>query len=539
MNISSGLNEMAASPMLPQSVLFIYGPPASGKSTIARALAESLNLPFWDLDSEIENYSGMRIPEIFALEGEDGFRQLEKRILDLILGKVRGVVALGGGALLDPENRAKVESSGMVICLSAPAEKLAERLETQDHVRPLLEEGNGGQGALQAKIEQLLERRAAHYASFPFKLSTANKSPQSAAWEVQIRLGVFHVKGMGNGYDVRIRQGGIDGLGEALLSRDMNGPLVLVSDETVGKLYGSRVQKSLQGCGFDCQIALIPPGEIYKSMESVSSLWESFINAGLERSSSVIALGGGVIGDLTGFAAATFQRGIAWVVLPTTLLAMTDASMGGKTAVDLPQGKNLVGAFHPPQLVLADPDTLASLPQAELRSGLAEVVKAGIIGDAVLFQQCALGWEAVCKDWNEIVRRAMAVKIEVIQQDPYEQGSRAALNLGHTIGHALESASAYTLRHGEAVSIGMVVEARIAEKIGLAEPGLADMLTEVLSGLGLPTTWPRQISRKDVLFAMEVDKKRRAGKVRFSLPVHVGEVKVGCEVEDLDRLILS
>jgi shikimate kinase / 3-dehydroquinate synthase len=538
-NVSSGLNEMEIPTVLPQSVLFIYGPPASGKSTTARALAESLNLPYWDLDSEIENYSGMTIPEVFALEGEEGFRHLEKRILDLLLGKVRGVVALGGGALLDPENHAKVTSSGIVICLSAPSEKLAERLESQDVARPLLKEGDDGKGDLQAKIEHLLNRRAAHYASFPFQLNTANKSPRTAAWEVQIRLGIFHVKGMGEGYDVRIRPGGIDSLGEAVLSRDLKGPFVLVSDETVGDLYGARVHKSLQSCGFECHLVLIPPGEAYKSMDSVSHLWQAFINAGLERNSTVVALGGGVIGDLTGFTAATFHRGIPWVVLPTTLLAMTDASLGGKTAVDLPQGKNLVGAFHPPRLVLADPHTLASLPQAELRSGLAEVIKVGIIGDADLFEQCSRGWESVSQDWNEIVRRAIAVKIQVIEQDPFEQGLRAALNFGHTIGHALEAASAYTLRHGEAVSIGMVIETRISEQIGLAEPGLADKLVDVLTALGLPASWPEQINREDVLRAIGVDKKRSSGMVRFSLPLRIGEVQVGCEIDDLDKLVLA
>ena len=522
-------------PTLPQSVLFIYGPPASGKSTVAKALSESLDLPYWDLDSEIESYSGMTIPEIFALEGEDGFRQLEKRILDLLLGKVRGVVALGGGALLDPENRNRVESSGVVICLSAPVEKLAERLESQDIVRPLLEDESGGSDGLRNQMEQLLERRSAHYASFPFQLNTDQKSPQSAAWEVQIRLGVFNVKGMGKGYDVRVRQGGLDNLGEVLSSRESVGPVMLVSDEIVGGLYGPRAQASLKTSGYDCHLILFPAGEASKTMETVSHLWDAFIKAGVERGSTVVALGGGVVGDLAGFAAATFHRGIPWVVVPTTLLSMADASLGGKTGVDLLHGKNLVGAFHPPSLVLADPDTLATLPEAELRAGLAEVVKAAVIGDPALFERCAQGWQAISQDWDEAVRRAMAVKIEVIQKDPFEQDLRACLNLGHTIGHALEAVSAYRLRHGEAVSIGLVAEARLSEQIGLAEAGLADSLAQTLTGLGLPVDWPDPISRKDVLHAMIVDKKRSGGKVRFSLPVRIGEVKVGCEIDNLDR----
>ena len=524
-------------PTLPQSVLFMYGPPGAGKSTVARALSESLNLPYWDLDKEIETYSGMTIPEIFALEGEDGFRELEKRILDLLLGKVRGVVALGGGALLDPENRARVESCGKVICLSAPAEQLAERLQSQEEIRPLLADESDGQDALRAQLGQVLERRAAHYASFPFQLNTSHKSPQSAAWETQIRLGVFHVKGMGPGYDVRVRAGGLDNLGGALLSRQLIGPVVVVSDQIVGELYGLRAQAALNSSGFDSHLVLIPPGETHKSMESVSILWKAFIDAGLERTSTVIALGGGVVGDLSGFAAATFLRGIPWVVVPTTLLAMADASLGGKTGVDLQYGKNLVGAFHAPTLVLADPDTLTTLPEAELRAGLAEVVKAGVIGDTNLFEHCAKGWEPVSQDWNEIVRRAMAVKVQVIQADPFEQDRRAALNLGHTIAHALESASAYNLRHGEAVAIGMVKEARLSERMGLAKAGLADTISEVLSGLGLPVAWPDGLSWENVLRAMSVDKKRAGGKLRFSLPVQIGEIKVGCEIDDLAKLI--
>jgi len=245
----------------------------------------------------------------------------------------------------------------------------------------------------------------------------------------------------------------------------------------------------------------------------------------------VLALGGGVVGDAAGFAAATFLRGVPWVALPTSLLAMVDASLGGKTGVDLPQGKNLVGAFYPPRLVLADPQTLDTLPEAELRAGMAEVIKAGVIGDPELFELCAHGWDALHLNLGEVVRRAMAVKISVIEEDPYEKGRRAALNLGHTLGHAVELVSGFQLRHGEAVAIGMVAEARLAERLEIAEPGLADEIERVLRELGLPVTIPAELDRQAVLSVMQVDKKRLDGSVRFALPVRLGETRVGVNVD--------
>jgi 3-dehydroquinate synthase len=263
------------------------------------------------------------------------------------------------------------------------------------------------------------------------------------------------------------------------------------------------------------------------------------LQAGLERGSPVVALGGGVVGDLAGFAAATFLRGVPWIAVPTTLLAMVDASLGGKTAIDLPQGKNLVGAFHPPRLVLADPGTLATLPRVELRSGMAEVVKAGLIGDAILFQQCGRGWDYIEAHWSEILRRAVAVKIRIIQDDPFESGARAALNLGHTLGHALERASEFGLRHGEAVAIGLVAEARLAERIGLAESGLSESIAGVLKTIGLPVEIPPDFDRRSLLAPLSVDKKRAAGSVRFSLPERVGSVHTGIQLPELEQFLAA
>jgi 3-dehydroquinate synthase len=250
----------------------------------------------------------------------------------------------------------------------------------------------------------------------------------------------------------------------------------------------------------------------------------------------VLALGGGVTGDLAGFAAATYLRGVAWVAAPTSLLGMVDASLGGKTGADLPRGKNLVGAFHPPRLVLADPSTLASLPEAEMRSGLAEVVKAGVIGDEALFRQCAEGWEAVMRSLESVVRHSMAVKVRLIQEDPYEKGRRAALNLGHTIGHAIEAGSGYRLRHGEAVSIGMVTAARLSERLGIAQPGLAGEIADTLQGLHLPVEVPPGMEWDTIARGMQVDKKRLGGSLRFALPERIGRVRVGVEVTDIELI---
>jgi 3-dehydroquinate synthetase len=230
------------------------------------------------------------------------------------------------------------------------------------------------------------------------------------------------------------------------------------------------------------------------------------------------------------------MRGVAWVGVPTSLLAMADSSLGGKTGFDLPEGKNLVGAFHSPRLVLADPDVLQTLPEVEFRSGMAEVVKHGIISDPALFALCAAGYEAVKNDLANLVRRAMAVKIRVVEADPFERGIRAALNLGHTVGHALEFVSGFRLRHGEAVAIGMVAEARLAEHLALTSGGLSERIAEVLQGLTLPVEIPPDLRRGDILKAMWVDKKKASGIVRFALPVAIGKVEVGVALDDLNMI---
>ena len=512
--------------------VFLYGPSGSGKSTTCKILAQNLGLDCFDLDQAIEASSGTAIESLFTVRGEAGFREIETQVLRQFLSQEpRAVVALGGGALLDPQNRVEVERSGQVICLTADIETLLARLQQDELSRPLLDENP------RQRLQEMLARRQKHYASFGAPLDTTGLSPQEIAWEAQIRLGAFRISGMGKPYDIHIRSGSLGSLGRSLQERDLKGPLVLVSDEHVGPLHAEAAITSLNEAGFTVSEIRIPAGEQYKTIQTIASLWEGFVHAGLERGSTIIALGGGVVGDLTGFAAAAFLRGVDWVNIPTSLLAVVDSSIGGKTGADLPEGKNLIGAFHSPRLVLTDPHMLHTLPARELRSGLAETLKAGVIADPLLYRLCAAGWPEQPGEIDLLVSRALAVKARVIEEDPYEKNLRQSLNLGHTVGHGVELASGYRLSHGESVAIGMVSETRLAEKIGIALPGLADEISADLSRLGLPVKTPAQISREAVIEAMRLDKKRSRGQIHFALPEKIGKVRVGVIVDQWEKLL--
>ena len=508
--------------------IFLYGPSGVGKSTIGKILAINLKVPFVDLDRVIELNAGMSIPEIMEQQGESKLRDFETAALKQIINDKASVIALGGGALLREENHALVENSGKVILLLAELPTLFERLQNDSHKRPLLA------GDLKSQLTSYLERRAEHYASFPLKVHVDEKSIEQIAYNIQLMLGQHHLSAMGE-YDVLVQDGGIEQLGELLATRQLINP-ILVTDENIAKLHAGSIMDSLHSAGFSPKIITIPPGEAYKNLETVQGLWHGFLEHGLDRKSTVIALGGGVIGDIAGFAASTYMRGIPWVCIPTTLLSMVDASLGGKTGFDLPEGKNLIGSFYPPKLVLADPQVLKTLPEAEFISGMAEVVKHGIISDPALFDLCACGLKYVKEDLEQIVRRAMAVKIKIIEEDPYEKGLRAVLNIGHTVGHAVELVSKFQLRHGEAVAVGMVAEAKLAEHLMVASKGLASTISKVLSQLALPTQLPVELPREEILRAMRVDKKKNAQAIRFALPVKIGKVEL-INVTDLESVL--
>jgi len=518
------------------SNIFLYGPPGTGKSTIGQILAGDLSLPFVDLDRVIEARAGMSSSQIMEQQGEPVFRDLETVALKDALGHAAPfrdfasmtsrVIALGGGALLRDENRALAEAHGTVILLMADLTTLLERLEDDAGQRPLL------LGNIQGKLTSLLEQRREHYSSFAIQCHVDGKTAEQNALQIQGRLGRFHLRAMGE-YDVLVQP--VGQIGNLSYERGLQNPIV-VTDENVAKFHAESVMDALRNAGFSPNVLTIPAGEAYKTLDTVQQLWRGFLEVGLDRKSTVIALGGGVIGDMVGFAASTYMRGINWVCVPTTLLSMVDASLGGKTGFDLPQGKNLIGSFYPPKLVLADPQLLRTLPEAEFISGLAEVVKHGIISDPEIFDLCARGLDCVKDNLDQIVKRAMAVKIKVIEEDPYEQGFRAALNLGHTVGHAVELVSKFQLRHGEAVAIGMVAEAKLAEHLAVADKGLSDTISKVLSSLGLPVEIPEGLPQAEIIHTMRVDKKKNAKAIRFALPAEIGRVEL-VDVTDLESVL--
>ncbi|HEU4563526.1 MAG TPA: 3-dehydroquinate synthase [Gemmatimonadaceae bacterium] len=297
----------------------------------------------------------------------------------------------------------------------------------------------------------------------------------------------------------------------------------IISDDTVAPLYAARVAASLGG--ERVELFTIPPGEEHKTRASWARLTDAMLAAGLGRDSAVIALGGGVVGDVAGFVAATYMRGIPVVQLPTTLLAMIDASIGGKTGVDTPAGKNLVGAFHQPAAVIADPETLRTLPAPLLRAGLAEAIKHGVIADAGYFDEIGAVLHSIPRDagaLERLIARSVAIKADVVRRDEREGGVRKILNFGHTIGHAVESESGYRLLHGEAVAIGMVLEARLAERAGIAAAGTSERIEALAASAGLPTERPAELSAARLIAAMRTDKKARGGEVELALPSRVG-----------------
>jgi len=506
------------------SHIFLYGPPGSGKSTVARILARNLGLQYIDLDRVVETMIGMSIPQIMEQKGESAFRDYESSALYALANEKECVVALGGGALLRDENRTFAESNGQVLLLMAEFSTLLERLNKNSEKRPLLA------GDLHQRLLSLFAEREAHYTSFPLRVQVDAMTADQNASHAQIALGRFHLSAMGE-YDAIVKSGGVEQLGELLRARGLQTPII-VTDENVGAFHSRKVVDSLERSGFSAEVITIPAGEAFKTLGTINQLWSGFLEAGMDRKSTVIALGGGVIGDLAGFAASTYMRGINWIGLPTTLLSMVDASLGGKTGFDLPQGKNLIGSFHPPKLVLADIQMLQTLPEPELISGMSEVVKHGIVSDPELFALCGRGLDWVKENLEQIVRRAMAVKIKVIEEDPYEKGFRAVLNMGHTVGHAVELVSKFSLRHGEAIAIGMVAEAKYSARIGLAGKGLSDAVTESLSALGLPIQIPKELPREEIIRVMMVDKKKYSNGVRFALPVEIGKVEL-VDVTDL------
>ncbi len=338
-------------------------------------------------------------------------------------------------------------------------------------------------------------------------------------------------------YNVEIAPDNLNKLGERLQSLKVGHKVLVVSNPTIFRHFGEAAIASLENTGFDVAHCILPAGERYKTPSTLQKIYDAALEHRIERSSTFVALGGGVIGDMTGFAAATWLRGVNVVQVPTSLLAMVDAAIGGKTGVNHPKGKNLIGAFHQPRLVLIDPLVLKTLPLREFRAGIAEVIKYGVIWDADLFSQLeqaprldrftALSETLV----HTILVQSCQAKAHVVSQDEKEAGLRAILNYGHTIGHAIESLTGYRLvNHGEAVAIGMVAAGQIAVALNLWEGESCNRQIALIQKAGLPIQVPTQAAIEDILIALQSDKKVEAGKVRFVLPTQVGAAVVTDQV---------
>lgn len=519
--------------------LILTGFMGTGKTSVGRELARRLGRPFVDMDAEIEARAGKPIPHIFAQDGETSFRQMESALCKELSARQGLVIATGGGALVDPAIRAQMMSSGTVVCLTCDVEEILRRVtQTGNADRPLLNVADP-----RAEIERLLEVRRQAYAAIPWQVDTTELSMAEVAESVMALAGAVTllVCHPGGEYPIHIGHGLLPCTGEVLRGVGVaeGSRVAIVTNPVVAPLYGAQIQEALRSAGFQPFACSIPDGEQHKTLASVAALYEQFLANELDRSGTVLSLGGGVIGDLAGFAATTFMRGLRFVQVPTTLLAMTDASVGGKTGVDLPQGKNLVGAFKQPALVVVDPAVLATLPPEEIRSGMAEVIKHGVIGAPDLFAELETGGGDLSSWWEGegVTRlvRSLRVKIDVVEEDPFERGRRAVLNLGHTVGHGLERLSNFTLRHGEAVSIGMVVAGRLASRLGHAPPTLADRVEASLAIWGLPVRLP-PFSPSAIWEAMAHDKKRRGRSLRWVLPRAIGDVFVTDQASRTDVL---
>ena len=333
-------------------------------------------------------------------------------------------------------------------------------------------------------------------------------------------------------YDVVVGLDVLDTIGERMAALGVRGRCGVVTSDKVGALYRSRVERSLAHAGLTPVVVQIPDGEEHKTLATLSGIFDTLLRAGVERGTPLVALGGGVVGDVTGFAAATLLRGLPIVQVPTTLLAQVDAAIGGKTAIDHPVGKNLIGAFHQPRLVLADVGVLGTLPRRELVAGLAEVVKYGVIGDAELFARIERDPSAVLTidptAFVPIVAACARQKAAVVSADEREErGERAVLNFGHTVGHALEAVTSYgRFLHGEAVAIGMVAAARVSAGLGRCDAATVDRISRLLARLGLPVEIPTDVPPAALGAAMRADKKSVDGRIRFIAVEHVGRVTV-------------
>lgn len=524
---------------------------------VARGVAESLGWEPVDTDDEVVRLAGKSIPEIFSQDGEPHFRRLESQALADACRRQRVVIATGGGAVVDPRNRVLMRRAGIVVCLEANPGTIYRRLprgeESPREVRPLLDMADPLE-----RIVELKQSRQACYAMADWTVQTDHLTPPEVCREV-LRGRLYwlrsHVAGeqAGDGpdhacdvvtatahYPVFVGWGLLDSLGRRAREVGLDGDAWLVADGSVLPLYGGAAMASLRDAGFGVKSLAVPPGEAGKTLDTVSLIYDWLAQGRAERRDAVVALGGGVITDMAGFVAATYLRGLPLVQVPTSLVGMTDAALGGKTAVDHPRAKNLIGSFYQPRLVLADVKALTTLPQRDLTSGWAEVIKHGLVLDPGLADFLwKRGQELLKIDPGatvEAVRRSVAVKARIVSEDEREQGRRVLLNYGHTIGHGLEAATGYgRFLHGEAVSVGMVGAAMLGRALGALSPEGVERHRAILQAFGLPVRCAG-VKVEEVLAAMELDKKVRGKRLRWVLLEGIGRPVVR---EDVPREVVA
>ena len=544
------------------SNIFLTGFSGTGKSAVGRLAARTLGWRFVDTDEEVVKKAGRPIVDIFSKEGEGYFRRLESQALKVVCKEENQVVSTGGGIVIDEKNREMMKSHGVVICLDATPETIHDRLVKQGEssgngtdVRPLL----AGANPL-GKIRSLKAQRDAYYGDANWTVHTDLLTEGEASAEVvrsyqAVASRLIEAQGKQadvaavvrtstESYPIFVGYDILESVGQRVKEIVKAGVAYVVSDEGVHR-HARRVQVLLEASGVAAHTFIIPSGEQSKSLETAQRIYGWLTSLKAERKHLIVAVGGGVVGDLAGFVAATFLRGVPLVQVPTSLAAMVDASIGGKTAVNLPQGKNLVGAFYQPKFVLADIRTLETLPSRELRSGWAEAIKHGLILDRLLFEVFEKNAKSIGALDSElatgVIRRSMAIKAQVVSQDEKETlGLRVILNYGHTIGHGLEAATDYeTLLHGEAVSIGMMGAARISQKMGMLSEDDVERQRLVLEAYGLPTSISG-VDLDNVKGAMLLDKKVRGRAINWVLLDGIGKAVVRSDVpQDVVQEVLS
>ena len=540
--------------------IVITGFSGTGKSLVSKEVARSLDWDFVDTDDEIVRQAGKPIADIFRHDGEAGFRELEREAIEKACQQKQIVISIGGGAIVDLRNYELLAATGLIVCLEAKPETIYERLFREaasnpvTEVRPLLAVDNPLE-----RIKQLKATRQSYYAKADWTIHTDGLSIGEVAQEVVEawrKLGPIDscqasyagdediaclVETVTQSYPVFVGYGLLDKLGEKIRKAALSGATTIISDENVFSLYGTKIKGILKGAGLSVNAFVVPPGEETKTIDYAVKIYDFLVEHRMERDDTIIALGGGMVGDLAGFVAATFLRGVPWIQVPTSLVAMVDASIGGKVGVNHPKGKNLIGAFYQPNLVLADPQILTTLPRRELTSGWAEVIKYGFIIDGGFIQFLESNVNRLIKLEPDlltgVIARSATIKAEVVSQDEKEkEGKRTILNYGHTIAHGLEAATQYKqFLHGEAVAVGMAGAAKLSQRLGLLPSEAVERQKAILQEFGLPIGFSG-LDLTEITEAMELDKKVKYKAIRWVLLANIGTTVIRSNVPEQDVL---